>query len=266
MSRTPTLWIVSRTHELYHRSLSHEFSHGEMGNISIFWAQKRAETWRSMASVGPMGLGAIDYALHCENAPKLLVVTDINEERLARAASIYTVEAAQKLGIELHYVNTAKPGMTEYMMQLSGGKGYDDILIFAPVESVIQQASDIIGVDGCMNFFAGPIDHAFSAKINFYKVHYNRIHICGNSGGNADDMQEALDMAAAGRINPASMVTHVGGLDSVVDTILHLPEIPGGQEAGIQHDLHAHDSHCGFWKAGGNQPHVPAVGRDLRGA
>lgn len=208
----------------------HTNFHTVKGEYKHILGTKKGGNLALLASVGPMGLGAIDYALHCENAPKLLVVTDINEERLARAASIYTVEAAQKLGIALHYVNTAKPGMTEYMMQLSGGKGYDDILIFAPVEDVIQQASDIIGVDGCMNFFAGPIDHAFSAKINFYKVHYNRIHICGNSGGNADDMQEALDMAAAGRINPASMVTHVGGLDSVVDTILHLPEIPGGKK------------------------------------
>ena len=35
-----------------------------------------------------MGLGAIDYALHCDRRPSLLVVTDIDDERLARAESI----------------------------------------------------------------------------------------------------------------------------------------------------------------------------------
>ena len=41
-----------------------------------------------LAGVGPMGLGMIDYAIHNEKKTKLLVVTDINEERLQRASKI----------------------------------------------------------------------------------------------------------------------------------------------------------------------------------
>ena len=37
-------------------------------------------------------------------------------------------------------------------------------------------------------------------------------------------------MMSCGKINPASMVTHVGGLDSVVETTLNLPKIPGGKK------------------------------------
>ena len=33
-----------------------------------------------------------------------------------------------------------------------------------------------------------------------------------------------------GVINPAAMITHVGGLDSVIDTTLNLPNIPGGKK------------------------------------
>ena len=33
-----------------------------------------------------------------------------------------------------------------------------------------------------------------------------------------------------GKINPAVMITHVGGLDAVVDTTLNLPRIPGGKK------------------------------------
>jgi hypothetical protein len=33
-----------------------------------------------------------------------------------------------------------------------------------------------------------------------------------------------------GKINPAIMITHIGGLDSVVDTTLNLPQIPGGKK------------------------------------
>ena len=43
-------------------------------------------------------------------------------------------------------------------------------------------------------------------------------------------MVESLEMMAKGEINPSSMITHVGGLDSAAETILHLPEIPGGKK------------------------------------
>jgi hypothetical protein len=43
-------------------------------------------------------------------------------------------------------------------------------------------------------------------------------------------MKEALDLMGRGRINPAVMVTHIGGLDAVIDTTKRLPEIPGGKK------------------------------------
>jgi threonine dehydrogenase-like Zn-dependent dehydrogenase len=56
-----------------------------------------------MAAAGPMGLGAIDYAIHCDRKPSLLVVTDIDNARLSRAASIMTVEEAEKAGFRRAY-------------------------------------------------------------------------------------------------------------------------------------------------------------------
>ena len=32
-----------------------------------------------------------------------------------------------------------------------------------------------------------------------------------------------------GRLNPAVMVTHIGGIDSVIDTVMNLPDIKGGK-------------------------------------
>ena len=57
----------------------------------------------------------------------------------------------------------------------------------------------------------------------------------GTPGGNTDDMLESLKLTAAGRINPAVMVTHIGGLDAVVDTTLNLPKIPGGKKLIYTH-------------------------------
>ena len=218
----PMSCIIGTYHAMYHTtagSYEHKMGIVEGGKLAL------------LASVGPMGLGAIDYALHCDRRPSLIVVTDIDDARLKRAESIYTVEHAKSLGIELHYVNTAKEGCdTAYLRELTGGTGYDDVICFAPVRPVVEQAGAILGYDGCLNFFAGPTDTEFSAEFNFYNVHYQATHLVGTSGGNTDDMKEAIEMMTAGKIDPSTMVTHIGGLNAVVDTVTNLPNIPGGKK------------------------------------
>lgn len=184
-----------------------------------------------MAAAGPMGLGAIDYAVHCDRKPSLLVVTDIDTARLDRAASILTPEEAEKNGVKLIYINTNEvENAHDYLMALTDGKGYDDVFVYAPVKPVVELADSVLGRDGCLNFFAGPTNAAFSAMFNFYNVHYNFTHVCGNSGGNTDDMIESIEMMSDGRLNPSAMITHIGGLDAVIDTVLFLDKIPGGKK------------------------------------
>jgi len=161
----------------------------------------------------------------------LLVVTDIDDSRLSRAACLFTPEHAATLGIKLVYVNTAKVNdPVQHLRDIAGGKGFDDVFVFAPVKQVVEQGDAILGFDGCLNFFAGPTNPAFKAEFNFYNVHYAFTHIVGTSGGNTDDMKESLKLMQEGRINPAVMITHVGGLDAVVGTTLNLPTIPGGKK------------------------------------
>ena len=218
----PMSCIVGTFHAMYHTRLGdyvHDMGIKENGKMAM------------LAAVGPMGLGAIDYALHNpDRRPSLLVVTDIDDARLKRAASIYTAEDAAKDGIKLIYVNTRMEGATEYLRELSGGTGFDDVFCFAPVRPVVEQAGDILGFDGCLNFFAGPTDNKFKAEFNFYNVHYLYTHIVGTSGGNTEDMRESIDLMNKGLINPAAMITHIGGLNAVVDTVKNLPNIPGGKK------------------------------------
>ena len=218
----PLSCVIGAFHAQYHTKQGvyvHDMGIVEGGNTALF------------AAAGPMGLAAIDYAMHCERKPSLLVVTDIDEARLSRAASIYTVEEAAKEGVKLVYVNTAQCADPDAeLMALTGGKGFDDLFVFAPVQSLIEQADRLLAFGGCLNFFAGPTDHHLSGLVNFYDVHYSAHHIVGTSGGNTADMEEALAMIAAGRLHPAGMITHVGGLDAAAQTTLNLPKIPGGKK------------------------------------
>jgi len=223
----PVSCIVGAYHAQYHTkggSYVHEMGIREGGSLAL------------LASVGPMGMGAIDYAMHCDRRPARIVVTDIDQERLARAASIFTVDEARRNGVELVYVNTkdmADP--VAELKRLNGGNLFDDVFVFAPVRPVVELGDRLLGPDGCLNFFAGPTDTAFSASLNFYEVHYGSHHLVGTSGGNTDDIRESLEMMADGRLNPVAMITHVGGLDAVADTTIHLDKIPGGKKLIYTH-------------------------------
>ena len=184
-----------------------------------------------LAGAGPMGLGAVDYALNGDARPSLLVVTDISQERLNRARRIFTPEFAAERGVELHFVDTSRMGdPVAELMKMTNGTGYDDVTVYAPIAPVVETGDRILGTGGCLNFFAGPTDPGFSASVNFYKVHYGGTHIVGTTGGNTDDLLESLAMSAEKRINPAVMITHIGGLDTYVETTLNLPKIPGGKK------------------------------------
>ncbi len=210
--------------------------HTQMGVYTHFMGIKEGGKLAIMAGAGPMGLGALTYALHRDVRPSMVVVTDLNQDRLDRAAALFPPEEIAKEGIDLRFVNTGNyEDPVAELMKISGGTGYDDVLCYAPVASVVTQCSDILGRDGCLNFFAGPTDNKFSATMNFYDVHYNSTHVMGTTGGNTDDMIESLRLTAEGRINPAVMVTHIGGLDAAAETTLNLPKIPGGKKLIYTH-------------------------------
>jgi threonine dehydrogenase-like Zn-dependent dehydrogenase len=185
-----------------------------------------------LAGCGPMGLVAIDCALHGDIKPAIVVVTDLDQARLDRAKTIFSPEEAQKAGIELIFTTA---GDKDALLAFTDGKGYDDVFVYAPVSAVVELADKILAFDGCLNFFAGPTDKAFSANFNFYNVHYARHHVVGTSGSTVDDMKDIVRLISEKRIKPAVMITHIGGIDAAIDATLHLPKIAGGKKLIYTH-------------------------------
>jgi len=60
-------------------------------------------------------------------------------------------------------------------------------------------------------------------------------HIIGTTGGNVDDMREALSLMEQNLLKAEVLVTHVGGLDAAVEATLNLPKIPGGKKLIYTH-------------------------------
>ena len=246
----PMSCIIGAYHAQYHTTMGsyiHEMGIVKNGSMAL------------LAGVGPMGLGAIDYAINADTRPSLLVVTDIDDERLKRAAAVLSPEKAAKNNVRLVYVNTKDmQDPAASLREINNGNLYNDIFVYAPVRAIVELGSRLLESDGCLNFFAGPTDTAFSAEVNFYDVHYNSHHFVGTSGGNTDDLKEAIAMMTAKKIDPSSLVTHVGGLNCVPDTTINLTKIPGGKKLIYTHknlpltaiaDFEEKGKSDAFWKA-----------------
>ena len=201
-----------------------------------------------MAGCGAMGLGCVDIACNSpERRPRRLVVTEVDDVRLARAARmfglVYENGRADGVvnGVELHFVNTR--GMNDPVGSLKAYNkadgaaecGYDDIFVMAAVPALLSQCSELLAYDGCLNFFAGPKDKNLAASFNFYNVHYMMHHVAANSGSLVCDMVDSVDWIGRGILHPEVMVTHVGGLDSAADATLTLMDVPGGKRLVYTH-------------------------------
>ncbi len=222
----PMSCIIGAFHATYHTTpyvYEHDMGIKENGNMAL------------LGCAGPMGMGAIDYAVNGPKRPELVVVVDIDEDRLRRAEELISPEHARKMGVKLIYMNTKDKDAVEELRQLTGGKGYDDVFVFAPVPVLVEQGDDLLANDGCLNFFSGPTDPRFKVPFNFYNVHYEGTHIVGTSGGSTGDMLESIRLSSDNKINPSFMVTHIGGIDAVPETILNLPKIPGGKKMIYPH-------------------------------
>ena len=222
----PMSCIIGAFHASYHTRpfvYRHEMGIRRGGSLAV------------LGCGGPMGVGALDYALHGPYRPSVVVAVDVDRRRLDRLATLLPPEDAAARGVRLVYVDATADGGSGDLRALSGGTGFDDVLVMAANSELVALGDSLLGTDGCLNFFAGPTDRTFTTPINFYDVHYERTHLVGTSGGSTGDMQECLDLTAEGLLNPSRMVTHVGGLDAVPDALRGLPTFRGGKILAYPH-------------------------------
>ena len=210
-----------------------------------------------IAGCGPMGLGCAAVAMAMEPRPSKIVITDINEARVRRAREVLKPQS----GVELEIVNTAEFEDTAKTLRerYTGGAGFDDVMIMAPVPSVAETADAVCGTDSCINFFAGPTRKDFFASINLYDVHYNDKHLIGTSGGDMEDLRIAVRLLESGAIDASILLTHIGGLDAVAPCVCQLPAIPGGKKliyCGLRLPLTAIDE---FEEKGKQEPLFAAL-------
>ena len=217
----PMSCIIGGYHANYHtnkQNYDHAMGTKEGGNIII------------LGGCGPMGLGAVSYGINYKNKPKRIVVTDINDARIARAKEVVSPEYAAETASNSS--TSTRPTWTRLMTN-----SWPSPMATATTTSSSTPRSAPLLNSATASWpltdasTSSPARRTKTSALNQplrLPLHQHPYH--GTTGGNNNDLIEANTLAAKGIIDPAVMVTHVGGIDSIAETTLNLPNIPGGKK------------------------------------
>ena len=168
---------------------------------------------------GPMGQMHVQRALELPNGPKLVIATEISDERLQTLSNMFT-PLAEKNGRKLLFFNpnNSKQSFYEFMMEATQNQGLDDVVVSVPVAALMEEGDTVMKPDGMMVLFAG-VANGTMGRVNLSNVYLSNAQYTGTSGLTIDDQASVMARRVAGTLSPGRSVAAVGGLETAAEAI-----------------------------------------------
>ena len=163
---------------------------------------------------GPMGQMHVQRSLEIENGPKRVVVTDLDRARLDHIQSRFAA-LAEKNGIDFRTFapsEFASPQEMDAAVKALAPKGYDDVVVLAPVTALVSNAMTFTADNAFVNVFAG-LGIGSMSKIQLADL-CRGVKIIGSSGSRISDLRKVLEMVEAKQLNTNMSVAAIGGLNA----------------------------------------------------
>jgi len=179
-----------------------------------------------IVGAGSMGRMHVDCALN--HRPRAIVVSELVDSRIAQVERLFRGRAS-RLGIELHTLNPAATDLRQMVLDLTGDRGADDVIVAVGSKEAIEAAQTLVGRGGVLNLFGGLKKGHDIIALDTGIVHYREINVTGSSGGSPWDVARALELMAAGSIDAGAHITRIGDLEHAVDFLdmIRAQEIDG---------------------------------------
>lgn len=165
---------------------------------------------------GVMGRMHLEMAMRFQ--PRNLIISDLLPARLDKALATMSGKAG-RLQINLIAVDSDKLAVT--VDQLTAGAGADDVIVAVGIQSVQQQALELLAKAGVANLYGGLARGQHILRVNAIDVHYNEIKLVGSSGGDPSDLKAALEAIVNNDIDPGNYIFAVGSLEHTAE-VLHM--------------------------------------------
>jgi len=168
---------------------------------------------------GPMGQMHVQRALELPNGPKLVIATEISDERLETLSNMFT-PLAEKQGRKLLFFNpnSSKQTFHDFVMEATGNQGADDVVVSVPVAALMEEGDTVMKSYGMMVLFAG-VPNGTMGKVNLSNVYLSNAQYTGTSGLTIDDQASVMKRRVAGTLSPGRSVAAIGGLETAAEAI-----------------------------------------------
>ena len=117
------------------------------------------------------------------------------------------------------YVSPLKEDVVKRIMQETGGRGADVVIVACGSGEAQEQALGMVAKRGNVNLFGGlPKDSPF-IKFNSNVIHYKEVSVIGTHGCSTRQCKTALDMIVSGKIKAKEYVSYRLGLSDFLQAI-----------------------------------------------
>lgn len=162
---------------------------------------------------GPMGQMHVQRAVMHRNPPSVVVGTDIDGERLGTLVERFS-ETAKRRGVQLIAINPREMSPEAFdarLRELTGGRGFDDIVSLVPVPALIEHATGFLADGAWFNVFAG-VARGTMAALNVNDIRRRGVRYIGSSGSSIADMKQTLAMVESGELSTNASLAAIGGM------------------------------------------------------
>lgn len=168
---------------------------------------------------GPMGQMHVQRAIELKNGPRKIIVTDINDQRLAEIKSRFaSLTAANNCELLTFNPIDNAQSLPEFVQQESNNTGADDVVVCVPNAGIMAESATFMKDDGMLVLFAG-VPNGTLAPVDFNSVYLNNAQYTGTSGLTIEDQTVVMDNTVSGNIAPAICVAAIGGMNVAKDGI-----------------------------------------------
>ena len=103
------------------------------------------------------------------------------------------------------------------------GRGFDDIVVLAPIPSVISEAAACLAPRGVMNIFAG-VARGTMAQLDLGDTYMKSVRVFGHSASTIADLRLMLRQTETGELSPNRSVAAIGSLGAARDGLQSVKE------------------------------------------
>jgi len=179
-----------------------------------------------IGAAGPMGQMHVHRAVSKPDGPKKMFCTDADNARLEYLKA-GIADAAKANGVEVVFLNPMEAGIEaqhKAAMELTGGRGFDDIVLSAPVAALVGSAIPYLAEGGLVNIFAG-IVKGTCTDIDLSVTYMKGNRFVGSSGSRPQDMVDTLGFTESGELPTNSSLAAIGGIDAMADGLRAVKEM-----------------------------------------